>query len=85
LVDHFERSGRRVVLARENAPMCRAPAALSMRERQVASLAALGRSNKLIAYELVLAHSTIRVLVARACAKLGVPSRHALVARLTAS
>jgi DNA-binding CsgD family transcriptional regulator len=85
LVDHFERGGRRFVLARENAPMGRGPAALSMRERQVASLAALGRSNKLIAYELGLAHSTIRVIVARACAKLGVSSRRALVARLTAS
>jgi DNA-binding CsgD family transcriptional regulator len=85
LVDHFERGGRRFVLARENAPLGTGPAALSMRERQVASLAALGRSNKLIAYELGLAHSTIRVIVARACAKLEVPSRRALVARLTAS
>ena len=48
-------------------------------------MAALGRSNKLIAYELGLAHSTIRVIVARACANLEVPSRRALVARLADS
>ena len=82
LVDHFERSGRHFVLARANAPSGDGPAALSTRERQIASLAALGRSNKLIAYELGLAHSTVRVLVARACSKLGVSSRRALVARL---
>ena len=69
----------------QDAPATKERAALSMRERQVASLAALGRSNKLIAYELGLAHSTIRVLVARACVKLDVSSRRALVARLAAS
>jgi DNA-binding CsgD family transcriptional regulator len=84
LVDEDEQGGRRYVLARENSPAGRGPAALSARERQVVSLAVLGRSNKLISYELGLAHSTVRVLVARACAKLAVSSRAELVSRLQA-
>lgn len=56
---------------------------LSGREQQVAVLATQGRSNKLIAYELGLAHSTVRVLITRACAKLGVSSRAQLVACVT--
>jgi DNA-binding NarL/FixJ family response regulator len=54
---------------------------LSDRERQVVSLATLGRTNKMIAYELGLAHSTVRVLMARASAKLHTGSRHELVAQ----
>ena len=81
LVDHYEHSGRRYVLARENAPTPVGPVQLSLRERQVVSLATLGRSNKLIAYELGLASSTIRVLMARACAKLGVATRSELIAK----
>lgn len=82
LVDEYEDNGQRFVVARVNPPEPRSPAALSARERQVASLAALGRSNKLIAYELGLAHSTVRVLISRACEKLGVKSRAELVERL---
>ena len=82
LVDRYERDGRRYVLARENAPAPRGPATLSTREQQVAALAALGRSNKLISYELGLAHSTVRVLISRACAKLAVTSGTELVSRL---
>jgi DNA-binding CsgD family transcriptional regulator len=83
LVDHYESGGQRYVLARENALDPTGPAQLSGRERQVAALAALGRSNKLISYELGLAHSTVRVLMARACAKLSAPSRSELIARLS--
>lgn len=79
LVDSYERGGRRYILARENAPVAGGPRTLSERERQVISLAALGRSNKLIAYELDLAHSTVRVLLSRAAAKLGVTSRAELI------
>jgi DNA-binding NarL/FixJ family response regulator len=79
LVDQYERGGKRYVVAHENAPQPREPMALSERERQVVALAALGRSNKFIAYELGLAHSTVRVLMARACAKLGVASRSELI------
>ena len=82
LVDDYQRGGRRYVLARENEPDPGGPPPLSRREQQVTALAALGRSNKLIAYELGLAHSTVRVLVSRACVKLGVSSRSDLVVRL---
>lgn len=81
LVDKIERDGRRYVIARENIPAARGPEALSERERQVTALAALGRHNKLIAYELGLAPATVRVLLARACAKTGAKSRIELIER----
>jgi DNA-binding CsgD family transcriptional regulator len=84
LVDCYEHDGRRYITARENAPSPTGPAALSPRERQVASLAGLGHSNKLIAYELDLAHSTVRVLLARAAAKLGARTRTEMVDRIRA-
>jgi DNA-binding CsgD family transcriptional regulator len=75
LVDRFEHDGRRYVLARENEPQARGPQALTTRERQVARLAAIGHSSKLIAYELGIADSTARVLLARSMRKLGAHSR----------
>jgi DNA-binding CsgD family transcriptional regulator len=85
LIDHYESGGKRYVLARENAPNPSGPAKLSLREKQVVSLAALGRSNKLIAYELGLAFSTVRVLMARACAKVGASTRSELIAQQRSS
>jgi DNA-binding CsgD family transcriptional regulator len=81
LVEHFERDGRRYVLAIENRPRGPGIDLLSERERQVVQLALLGRDNKEIAYELGLSHSTVRVLVARSATKLGVRSREALLAK----
>lgn len=81
LVDRYENGGQRYVVARENAPNPSGPARLSRREKQVASLAALGRSNKVIAYELGLAFSTVRVLMARACSKLGASTRAELISQ----
>jgi DNA-binding CsgD family transcriptional regulator len=85
LVDAYERDGRRYITARENAPVRRDASALSRRERQVVAMAALGHSNKLVAYELGLAHSTVRVLLARASAKLGAHSRSELLEQFRAS
>jgi DNA-binding NarL/FixJ family response regulator len=79
LVDQYESDGNRYVLARENTPATLGPVRLSRREQQVVSMAALGNTNKVIAYELGLAHSTVRVLMARASAKLGAPTRSVLV------
>jgi DNA-binding CsgD family transcriptional regulator len=79
LLDEYKSGGERYILARENAPRPVGPARLTTREQQVVALAKLGRTNKFIAYELGLAHSTVRVLMARACAKLGAPTRSALV------
>ena len=85
LVDQFESGGQRYVVARENAPRAMGPALLTQRENQVVSLAALGRTNKVIAYELGLAYATVRVLMGRACAKLGASTRSELLARLRAT
>ena len=52
LVDHFESDGKRYVLARRNDAAVRGLAALTDRERQALGYAALGHTNKLIAYEM---------------------------------
>ena len=81
LLDHFERGGKRYVVAVANPPREEGGhSVLSRRERQVVAAAASGRSNKLIAYELGLAHSTVRVLLARAAHRLHAKSREELVA-----
>jgi len=82
LVDRFDRDGRRYVVARRNEPHAPAIEGLSERERQVVAFARLGHQNKLIAYELGIAISTVGVLLSRAMAKLGVRNRKALIAAL---
>ncbi len=79
LVDHFERDGRRFLLAQRNDPEAPPLDLLTVRERQVAALAALGRANKEIAYELGIATSTVGVLLARAASRLSVRTRRELV------
>ncbi|HWB78215.1 MAG TPA: LuxR C-terminal-related transcriptional regulator [Nannocystaceae bacterium] len=71
LVDRFDRDGRRYFVAHRNDPRLAAPALLSERERQVAAYAALGYSNKLIAYTLGLAPSTVSSHLRRAMQRLG--------------
>jgi len=82
LVDSVESDGKRYILARENLPDHSEQLALSTRELQVTALARLGRTNKVIAYELGLSASTVRVLMARAARKLGVRTRSELVTKL---
>lgn len=79
LVDRLEHDGRRYIVARENEPRAPGPAALSDREKQVLGYAQLGHHNKLIAYELGIAQSTVRVLMSRAMSKLGVRTRAELL------
>ncbi|HET9955706.1 MAG TPA: LuxR C-terminal-related transcriptional regulator [Polyangiaceae bacterium] len=79
LVDRVEHDGRRYIVARENEPRAPGPAALSERERQILGYAQLGHHNKLIAYELGIAQSTVRVLMSRAMSKLGVRTREELL------
>jgi DNA-binding NarL/FixJ family response regulator len=82
LVDAFEHDGRRYVVAHRNAPSTPAtPATLTPREQQVVAYAALGHTNKLIAYELGLATSTVAGHLATASAKMGVASRVELIRR----
>jgi len=81
LVDKVERDGRRFIVAEENGLPLRGVEGLAPRERAVLALAAAGRVNKIIAYELGIAPATVRVLLARASTKLGVRSRAALIER----
>ncbi len=69
----------RAVVASTREKLVGGPAALSARERQVLAYAKLGHHNKLIAYELGIGSSTVRVLLARAAAKLGVRTRRELL------
>jgi DNA-binding CsgD family transcriptional regulator len=85
LVDEFESDGKRYVVARENEPHAAQIAALSKRERQVVGYVVLGHATKLIAYELGIADSTVRVLLRRAMQRLRVTSREALVAKFMAA
>jgi DNA-binding CsgD family transcriptional regulator len=80
LVDRFDRDGRRYVVAVRNM-LADGSQPLTVREAQVVGLVALGHTNKLIAYELGLAWSTVRVLVQRAARKLDVRTRAALEVR----
>jgi len=84
LVDHFEKDGKRYLLAVRNEAALDGLQMLSPRERQVVSYASLGHSNKMIAYELGIATSTVGVLLSRATTKLGVSSREELLAKLRA-
>ncbi len=79
LLDQFESDGRRFIVARENAPRPPGPAALTQRERQVLGYAAVGHDNKVIAYDLGIAHATVKVLMSRAANKLGVRSRSEVI------
>ncbi len=79
LVDRFEESGRRYVVARENQAEARPFEMLTDRERQVVLHAVLGFTNKEIAYALGISDSTVRVLMARAAAKMRVRSRAELL------
>jgi DNA-binding NarL/FixJ family response regulator len=80
LLDEFQENGRRYVVARQNATVTPDFDRLTERERQVVGFASLGHANKLVAYELGIATSTVGVLLSRAVAKLGVGSRKALIA-----
>ena len=79
LLDRFESDGRRFLIARENAPSAPRPRALTERERQVVALAALGHTNKLVAYCLGLSPSMVAAHLKRAMGKLGVSSRLELI------
>jgi DNA-binding CsgD family transcriptional regulator len=70
LVDHFDSDGRRFILAHRNDADVPDARGLTLRERQVLAHAALGHSNKVIAYELGLSTSTVAFHLARARAKL---------------
>jgi len=75
LVEHFDRGGRRYLVARRNEPGGEGPLSLTERERQVAGFAARGHGIKLIAYELGLSSGSVSQHLAAAMRKLGTRSR----------
>ena len=79
LVESFESDGRRLIVAKRNSITTRDPRKLSHRQRQVAALAAMGRSDKLIAYSLGISVSAVRSHLARALRKLGIENRRNLL------
>lgn len=79
LVDWVDHDGKRFLLAYDN-PIETAPQqGLTERERQVVACAAMGHSNKLIAYDLGLSTGSVSAILSRAAKKLGVSSRIALI------
>jgi DNA-binding NarL/FixJ family response regulator len=82
LVDHSDVDGKRFVLARKNQPAVGDPGALTLRERQVATYAALGHSNKHICYELGLSPAVVSRHLRQALRKLRLRDRTELVALL---
>jgi DNA-binding NarL/FixJ family response regulator len=82
LVDHADTDGKRFLLAKRNLPGVRDLAALTKRERQVASYAACGLSLKQIGYELGLSVSTVSAQLKSGLRKLRLTSRTDLVAQL---
>jgi DNA-binding CsgD family transcriptional regulator len=82
LVEYVDTDGKRLTLAVDNRPAPPSLELLSEREREVVLWAAAGHDNKVIAYELGLSASTVRVLVSRAAAKVGARSRAELLERV---
>jgi DNA-binding CsgD family transcriptional regulator len=79
LVDRFDSDGRRFVIARRNEPDFEDPRALSRRERQALAYAAMGYTNKYIAYALGLSPSSIAMHLGSAARKLRATSKVHLV------
>ena len=79
LVDWVDHDGKRFLLAQANRVPVTGRPQLTERELQVVACAAMGHSNKLIAYDLGLSTGTVSVLLSRASKKLGVSGRVALI------
>jgi len=79
LLDQTDHEGHRYIVARQKDLVALKPSALTAREHEVLEYASLGHRNKVIAYELGIADSTVRVLLARAAAKMGARSREELL------
>ncbi len=72
LVERFQSDGRRILVARPNAPATRVNRALTENERKVVAFATLCHPSKLIAYELGFAEAAVSRLLQRALKKLGI-------------
>jgi DNA-binding CsgD family transcriptional regulator len=81
IAEHVEQDGKRLLLAFENAPVTPA-LVLSAQEKRVVSYAALGHSQKYIAYELGLTPSSVSRYLASALQKLRLKNREELISVL---
>lgn len=79
LVDWVDHDGKRFILAEENRVPFAPRKSLTPREEQAVACAAMGHSNKLIAYDLGISTGSVAQLLARAAQKLGVTNRVALI------
>jgi DNA-binding CsgD family transcriptional regulator len=82
LAEYVDTDGKRLTLAVDNRPAPPSLELLSERELQVVLWAVAGHANKVIAYELGLSDSTVRVLLSRAATKIGVHSRVELLEKV---
>ncbi len=82
LVDWFDTDGRRFVVVVPNPPGCNDPRGLTGREREVAELAARGKTSKLISYQLGVSTQRVSMLLASAKRKLGVRTQAQLVLKM---
>jgi DNA-binding CsgD family transcriptional regulator len=73
-------NGKRYIVARENQTAAPGLSALTEREREVVASVAIGKSGKEAAYDLGISHATVRVLLGRARARLGVTTMRELFA-----
>lgn len=85
LLDEFQSDGARYIVARANSVASLGFQVLAPREAQAVACASMGLTNKEIAYELGLSHSTVRVLISRASGKLGAKTRDELIAACRAN
>lgn len=85
LVDRFDTDGRRYVVACANPPEVDDPRQLTPRERQVAHLAGLGFSDKLVGYHLGLSESAVSTALTAVRRKLALESRVHLVELIAAA
>lgn len=85
LVDAFDSDQKRFVVAHRNPSGLRSPQALTLRERQVADLILMGRSNGEIAYALGLDVSTISTHASNLGKKFRSSTRAALIQTLRAA
>jgi len=74
VIDRFDTDGKRLFVAKKNAPMARGPRTLTERERQVVALVSVGHSDKSAAYELGIAEGTVANHLHTALKKLGIAS-----------
>ena len=81
-VRELRRRGRRLGRGGARAPGQEGVEALSPREREIADLVGLGRTNREIAARLFLSEKTVESHLSKAFTKLGVNSRAALAARV---